>query len=311
MGPTFVQLSANSVPTGRPDVDIAGLQFDPTGLYGGHLILADCDANSDNRAAIYALLPNLTWQAISSLVTTPVRCYGDLTISPGGALGQSIYVTEKVTNTITTVAPNGTHSVWASGFVGIESISAASDGESLYVSDFNGVYRIRPTGNVPGPVLIAREPSLPGTQPFKTTDPIYSARLIWNAPIFFGNSDVVVTNAKGEDVPVSVSGSGSQFLLISFGTPLYTNTYTITVRDTVRSVTGSIQIDGDNNGISGGDAVIQMMHLCPSDVNNNGIVNSQDFFDFLTAFFTPELCSDFNGDGFANSQDFYDFHSAF
>lgn len=49
--------------------------------------------------------------------------------------------------------------------------------------------------------------------------------------------------------------------------------------------------------------------VSPADWNNDGFVNSQDFFDFLAAFFAGS--ADFNADGFTNSQDFFDFLSAF
>ncbi len=48
---------------------------------------------------------------------------------------------------------------------------------------------------------------------------------------------------------------------------------------------------------------------CPCDWSHDGIVNSQDFFDFLTDFFAGH--GDFNHDGVNNSQDFFDFLNCF
>ncbi|MBC7773032.1 MAG: hypothetical protein H7210_11090 [Pyrinomonadaceae bacterium] len=49
--------------------------------------------------------------------------------------------------------------------------------------------------------------------------------------------------------------------------------------------------------------------MCPADWNHDGAVSSQDFFDFLAAFFA--LNADFNGDGMTSSQDFFDFLASF
>ncbi len=54
-----------------------------------------------------------------------------------------------------------------------------------------------------------------------------------------------------------------------------------------------------------------MLTICAADVNCDGTTNSQDFFDFLTAFFTTAPAADFNHDDAVNSQDFFDFLSAF
>jgi hypothetical protein len=48
---------------------------------------------------------------------------------------------------------------------------------------------------------------------------------------------------------------------------------------------------------------------CLADFNTDGAVNSQDFFDFLGAFFKG--AADFNRDGGVNSQDFFDFLAMF
>jgi hypothetical protein len=46
---------------------------------------------------------------------------------------------------------------------------------------------------------------------------------------------------------------------------------------------------------------------CPCDHNEDGTLNSQDFFDFTGDFFNNDPASDFNGDQLINSQDFFDF----
>jgi len=50
---------------------------------------------------------------------------------------------------------------------------------------------------------------------------------------------------------------------------------------------------------------------CHADFNNDGFIDSQDFFDFIPAFFAQDVNADINADGVVNSQDFFDFLSEF
>jgi hypothetical protein len=70
---------------------------------------------------------------------------------------------------------------------------------------------------------------------------------------------------------------------------------------------------GDNNGynVTIDIGAAPCTPPCPCDFNNDLILNSQDFFDFLGCFFTPGCDADFNNDTVVNSQDFFDFLACF
>lgn len=56
---------------------------------------------------------------------------------------------------------------------------------------------------------------------------------------------------------------------------------------------------------------VVLRYSCPADFNHDGIANSQDFFDYITAFVSNSPTADFNADGFVTSQDFFEFLNVF
>jgi len=68
-------------------------------------------------------------------------------------------------------------------------------------------------------------------------------------------------------------------------------------------------LDFNNDSVVNSDDEVFVVPSCRADWNKDHFVNSQDFFDFLSAFFI--LRADFNFDGYTNSQDFFDFLLAF
>lgn len=58
-------------------------------------------------------------------------------------------------------------------------------------------------------------------------------------------------------------------------------------------------------------ASLQIPTPCLADWNDDGAVNSVDFFDFLTVFLANDPAGDFNHDTIVNSADFFEFLTAF
>jgi hypothetical protein len=76
-----------------------------------------------------------------------------------------------------------------------------------------------------------------------------------------------------------------------------------------------LEIDPDGSGQYRTIGATQIRNVipatvCRADWNSDGMVNSQDFFDFLNAFFKADAAADFNNDSIINSQDFFDFLNA-
>lgn len=70
-----------------------------------------------------------------------------------------------------------------------------------------------------------------------------------------------------------------------------------------------IRVSGYNGSRGAGVLRVACAEPCPCDWNGDFVGNSQDFFDFLTAFFADD--ADYDHSGATTSQDFFDFLSCF
>ncbi len=267
-------------PNDRSDIDIWAMEFDTTNLYDSNLILADSDENSDMLTVIYQLLPDLSWHELTVPISASSMYYRDMCISKGGSFRDMLYVTDQVTNSVMSVDPNGVHILFASNFSQVESITVDDTGEFIYISDYNGIWRIRAITTVIGPQIIMQEPKVPLEKPFTNEEGLVSLRIFWNEAVQFDNNDVEILNEDSQSVDFSASGSGSQFMIIAFGEMLLNDKYTITIHDTVASALTGDPIDGDEDGLAGGDAVIVMEHRKRSDFDNDNDVDFTDLANF-------------------------------
>jgi hypothetical protein len=111
-----------------------------------------------------------------------------------------------------------------------------------------------------------------------------------------------------DPMPLSCpGGAGSGF---AFATPINSPTVSIGVRSCPGLQHWNIRciITNTCGTITSDSAALT---ICPADFDCSGAVNSQDYFDFLTAFFALDPGADFDHSGEVNTQDFFDFLGAF
>jgi hypothetical protein len=279
MDPNFNwnKLEDDLVPTGRTDMDVAGMEFDTTGMYKSLLTFADADDNTDYKTAIYQLDPNLTtWSILTDVNSTNDRLYRGMCISTGGAFKKAMYVTELKSEKVLYVDPNGRYEDFASGFSDIHSITVSEDGNNMYVSDANGVWQIYDSNSPPGPIIVMREPWVESDDVHTGQSGVKNLSLLWNEPILFSGLDLTVTNEDGNSVNFVADGNNTEFMIVSFGETLQNDEYTITIADTVVSTDSGNAIDGDKDGFAGGDAILVMEHRERHDSDND---NNIDFYD--------------------------------
>ena len=146
----------------------------------------------------------------------------------------------------------------------------------------------------PGPTLLTNQPDLP----VNDLAGVPQARLYWSEPVTISASDITVltADATGQPVPFTVEGSGTQVTTITFTgapsgpdtgspVPLTLGAYAITVRDTARASANNAPIDGDNDGVAGGDTSVTVTHICNADLAEPaGLLDLSDVTAFIDGF---------------------------
>ncbi len=130
-----------------------------------------------------------------------------------------------------------------------------------------------------------------------------SATSIDNSPYASVTMDLIPRRTRNFNPPEGAPIAWTATDLVS-GMVLQTGTSTA-------EADGIVQVTGLNVPVDPARVRVVIRVDCPADFNADGLVNSGDYFDFLTAFFSGSPAADFNGDGATNSQDFFDFVAAF
>lgn len=150
------------------------------------------------------------------------------------------------------------------------------------------------SASIPGPTLMTTQPR----DPVRNADGFETVELYWSEAVVLDEDDVsvVTDDVLGLPVPIDVQGSGTRVSTIVFrgppgGTgggandPILNNAYRITVGGLARAMVNNVPIDGDGDGIAGGEAGFVVRHVCLADVAEPfGLLDLSDITGFIGSF---------------------------
>lgn len=174
--------------------------------------------------------------------------------------------------------------LWPSLFV----INGEEDGGgSVY---FDDAILVASSEIASGPQVLAQIPASPFSNNILSGDPLPKARYVFSEPVTVSTADISVTNGLSESVTFSLTTVSPQIIEVVFDTSIDNDTYTIVLHDTIVSQGYEAALDGDQDGLSGGDATFTLTHVDGSaDLDLDGDVDLADFEIFQLAFTGPLL----------------------
>ena len=151
----------------------------------------------------------------------------------------------------------------------------------------------RASESVPGPELLVSTPASEQCN----IEGVGEVTLYFTEPVVIGDDDVSVVTGDAAALPVrtQVINSGSNIVTVRFrsvpggnqqvgAVPLIDNDYVVTIADRARALSNNVPIDGDQDGIAGGDAVLTVSHRLRVDFDGNRVIDFFDVLEFLAQF---------------------------
>jgi hypothetical protein len=137
---------------------------------------------------------------------------------------------------------------------------------------------------------------------------VRSLTVAFDQAVIVGGDAFEVVRVGGGVVPATVTALDPKTWRVSFGSSLADGRYTLRVKST--AVANLEALDGDADGIAGGDHLFQF-HRLFGDADGNAKVDAADFLAFRLGFALNNPIFDYDGDGAVSPADFLQFRLRF
>jgi len=113
---------------------------------------------------------------------------------------------------------------------------------------------------------------------------VATLQIAFNAPAVFATGDVTVTDSAAQAVPFTLAGSGTDTMILTFTNAAKYDVFNVTLKDTIVSVADGAALDGDLDWMPGGNVTFSFEHRRAMDLDNDGVVDLDDFSQFASSW---------------------------